>query len=33
LRKEESKAFDDWLVKLKDKSEIDIKHDVLAQIN
>ena len=33
LRKEESKAFDDWLVKLKDKSEIDIKHDVLDQIN
>ena len=33
LRKEESKAFEDWLVKLKDKSEIDIKHGVLAQIN
>ncbi len=33
LREEQSRAFENWLVKLKDKSDIEIKHDVLAQIN
>ncbi len=33
LREEQSRAFENWLVKLKDKSDIEIRHDVLAQIN
>lgn len=33
LRQKQSVAFSIWLVNLKDKSDIEIKHDVLAQIN
>ena len=32
LREEQSRAFKKWIVKLRDKSSIEIKHDVFAKI-
>ena len=33
LREEQSSAFSKWLDKLKNKSSIEIKHDVLAKVS
>ena len=33
MREEQSREFEEWVIKLKNKSDIEIKHEVLDKIN